>query len=163
GGLDQLAQGACAVRRLQIQRNALLAAIELEEEGADAVDERSPSARVVAVRGLFDLQHLGAHVAEHHRGERPGNDARQVDDADSIQWRHAAFYRFGTIDAGSSARCHAATCASAHEATKWRLEFSATHVSGSRRTAISQDRIHDGTKAHAADERAVTGASLARH
>ena len=54
------------------------------------MDERRPSARVVAVLRLFDLQHLGAHVAEHHRAERTGHHARQVDHAKAVEGSHMA-------------------------------------------------------------------------
>ena len=53
-----------------------------------AVDERPPAARVVAVLRLFDLQHVGAHVAEHHRAERPGDDPREIDHPQPLEWSH---------------------------------------------------------------------------
>ena len=46
-------------------------------------------ARVVAVLRLLDLEHLGAHVAEHHRAERAGHNPREIDHPQSVQWRHA--------------------------------------------------------------------------
>ena len=78
-GLDQPPERVGAVGRLQIERDALLAAVQREKEAAGAFDERRPGARVVAVLRLFDLQDLGAHVAEHHRAERAGDDPREID------------------------------------------------------------------------------------
>src|SRR5262249_4034957 len=109
GGLDQPPQRSRAGRRLEIERHALLVAIELVVERADAVDERSPAARIVAMRRLLDLEHLGAHVAEHHRRERTGDDPGQVDDAYSIEWGHAAFYRLAAYDASRTTSSSATT------------------------------------------------------
>ena len=89
GRLDEPRQGLRAFRRLQIERHALLAAIEREVEAPPAVNVRRPGARVVAVLRLFDLQHLGAHVAQHHGAERTGDDAGEIDHPQSMQWRHA--------------------------------------------------------------------------
>jgi hypothetical protein len=70
----QPAQRFSAALALEIQRDAFLAAVQGQEEAAPAVDERTPAARIVAVLRFFDLENLGAHVAEHHRAVRPGND-----------------------------------------------------------------------------------------
>jgi len=43
--------------------------------------ERRPRARVLA--GAIDAKHLGAHVREHHPGERTGPDARDLDDSNT--------------------------------------------------------------------------------
>src|SRR4029453_13637354 len=61
-------------------------------EAAPAVDERTPAARIVAVLWFLDLENLGAHVAEHHRAVRPGNDAGEIDHAHTVQWWHARDY-----------------------------------------------------------------------
>src|SRR5581483_674271 len=94
---DQAAQRLGAVRRLEIDRDALLAAVQREEEAALAADERRPRARVVAVLGLLDLQHLGAPVAELHRAERTGDDPRQIDDLHAVEWQHCARGSFNHI------------------------------------------------------------------
>ena len=57
---------------------------------------RRPRSKHVAVRpvgqrsahgaGALDPDHLGAHVGEQHRGERPGADAGDLDDAVSVEW-----------------------------------------------------------------------------
>src|SRR5262249_34042070 len=71
--------------RLEIQGQAPLAPIDRHEVARLATDERRPLARVVALAGLLDLDHVGSHVAEHHRGERTGPDAREVQHADAAQ------------------------------------------------------------------------------
>ena len=52
------------------------------------VPRRAPGARVVAAVGALDLDHVGAEVAQQHRGERPGEHAREVGDEDPFQRRH---------------------------------------------------------------------------
>ena len=51
---------------------------------------RPPGARVVAAVRALDLHDVGAEVAEQHRGERPGEHAREVGDEDAVQRRHRA-------------------------------------------------------------------------
>lgn len=42
------------------------------------------------IRHTFDVEHIGAEMAEHHRGVRPGTDTCQFDDSQSVHWsRHA--------------------------------------------------------------------------
>src|SRR5205807_3755948 len=89
GRLNQLPQRSRTGGGLQIERDAFLAPVQLEEKAAAAVDERAPAARVVSMFRFFDLEHLGAHVAEHHRAERTRDDTREIDHAQTIKWRHA--------------------------------------------------------------------------
>ena len=49
------------------------------------VVRRSPAAGVVAEPGPLDLDHLGAEVAEHHRRERSGEHAGEVEDPQVAQ------------------------------------------------------------------------------
>ena len=49
---------------------------------------RAPGARVVAAVGALDLDHVGAEVAEQHRGQRAGEHAREVGDQDPVERRH---------------------------------------------------------------------------
>ena len=88
GGLDQPAERRGALSRLEIERDALLAAVEREEEAAGAFHQRRPGARVVAVLRFFDLEDLGAHVAQHHRAERSRYHAREIDDPEAAQGSH---------------------------------------------------------------------------
>src|SRR5258708_7268705 len=50
--------------RLQVHRQALLVAVHAEEDGALPVAERRPAAGFVADLGRFNLDDLGAEVAE---------------------------------------------------------------------------------------------------
>ena len=69
---------------LEIERDALLVAVDAQEIRALAVDERrSPGARVVAAARMLDLDDPRAHVGEQHRAVRARQHARQV------QHRHA--------------------------------------------------------------------------
>ena len=81
GRLNQLGQERLAFDRFQIDGDALLVAVDAEKIRAPAADERRPLARIVAVPGILDLDHLGAHVAEQHRAQRPGQHTREVEDA----------------------------------------------------------------------------------
>jgi len=60
---------------------------------------RPPAARVVTRAGRFDLDHIGAHVAEHHRAQRTGQNARQVKHAHAGQRALGVFrhYCSGTV------------------------------------------------------------------
>jgi hypothetical protein len=50
-----------------------------------AQERRPPLARVVAMAGTFDLDHLGAEVREVLRGPRPGEHACEIEDADAVE------------------------------------------------------------------------------
>ena len=39
------------------------------------------------LRGVLDLDHLGAEVAEHGGGERPGEEGGEVEDAEAVEGR----------------------------------------------------------------------------
>ena len=86
--VDQTAEHVGAGVGLQIDGEALLAAVQAEKEGAPPVPERRPGAGVVALGRLLDLDDLGAHVAEHHRAVGTGEDARQVEHPESGQGGH---------------------------------------------------------------------------
>src|SRR5262249_54834866 len=84
---DEPVENGLALRRLQVQREALLAAVHRHEVRGLAARERWPAARVVALAGLLDLEDLGAHVAQRHRAEWPREHAGEVDDADAGERR----------------------------------------------------------------------------
>src|SRR5262249_44079284 len=77
-------------RRAQVERDRLLVAVDGEvvrgQAGAGVV-RRAPAARHVAVLGMLDLDHAGAEVAEHHRAEGAGEDAREVEDEHALERR----------------------------------------------------------------------------
>ena len=79
GAIDQAQQRIARRGALQVQHHAALVAVEHGEIAAHAlVAVRPDPAAVVAVR-RFDLDHIGAHVAEHLRGEWPEHDGREID------------------------------------------------------------------------------------
>ena len=85
GGRDQLAQHGLAFGAAQVERQRSLVAVERREIEAEAVAQDALLADRVAVVDALDLDDLGAHVGEEHRAERPGQDPRQIDDANALQ------------------------------------------------------------------------------
>ena len=76
------------LRLLEIERQALLVAVDAEEIRAFFADERrSPAARIVSPAGLLDLDDARAHVGEQHRAVRARENARQVDDEQAVERR----------------------------------------------------------------------------
>ena len=51
-------------RHFQVQGNAFLVAVHIAEISAEAIDERGIAPRVVTLARFFDLDNLGAHVAQ---------------------------------------------------------------------------------------------------
>jgi len=80
---DQLGQCLAALFVPQVERQRAFVAVEPGEIPAEPVADQTLPAHRVAVAGRFDLDHLGAHVAEQHGAERPGEDAGQIDHAQS--------------------------------------------------------------------------------
>src|SRR5262249_23501582 len=63
-------------RRLEIESDAALVAIHREVVGAlGPVPGRTPGASVVSLTRLFNLDDLGAEVAQHHRAVGAGQDS----------------------------------------------------------------------------------------
>ena len=87
---DEATQDRRAIRRLQVEAEASLVAVDREVVGRGAVRRRladpgrSPATRGVALR-WFDLDHIRPQVAEQHRAVRPGEHGRAVDDAQTVQ------------------------------------------------------------------------------
>ena len=69
---------------LEVQHQALLVAVHHREQRAFAVVHGADGAVVVALRRL-DLDDLGAQVGQQGRGQRPGQHAREVEDAHAVQ------------------------------------------------------------------------------
>jgi hypothetical protein len=85
----QQIQDVAAVRGPQVDDDAPLVAVDGGEVGAQAVGgrtpvRRSPGTRLVAA-GRLDLDDVGAEVGQEHGGERSGEDAAAVDDADPVE------------------------------------------------------------------------------
>src|SRR6266508_3175186 len=92
-GRDQATQHFLAAWMLQVQREALLVAVEALEIDAVLVSRirRHVAPHVTATCRLLDLDHLGAKVAQQHRRPRPGAILLGGEDADSCQrWRRGS-------------------------------------------------------------------------
>ena len=77
GAGGELARDLGARIAAQIDRDALLVAIEHREEAGAGAEQ---PARAVAVDRL-DLDHFGAQVGEHHPARRAHHHVRELDDA----------------------------------------------------------------------------------
>ena len=80
----QGAEDLLALRGREVQRDRLLVAAEHLPPEADAVALRAVGARRVAAR-VLDLDHVGAEVAQHRGGERPGEEGGDVEDLESLE------------------------------------------------------------------------------
>jgi hypothetical protein len=69
----------------EIERDRALIAVEGGEVERVAVARGTLRAHRVALAGRLHLDDLRPHVREEHRAERPGDDARQIDDADAFE------------------------------------------------------------------------------
>ena len=97
GPVEQPLEHRAPARRLEVQRQAFLVAVDAEEIRALAVDERrSPAARVVPLAGLLDLDDARPHVGQLHGAVGPRQHAREIDDREAGQGRvqsvHGARY-----------------------------------------------------------------------
>ncbi len=110
--LDQLPKDLLSFLGLEIQGDALLAPVHRHEVGRLAADERRPAARVVALAGLLDLDHLGAHVAEHHRAEGTRQDAGEVEHTNAGQ--RSFSFRHGVVLSRRASRDSARSRSCAH-------------------------------------------------
>src|SRR5204862_17370 len=75
---DERPEYRLARRSLEVQGDALLVAVHGHEVRRLAAREGRPAPRVVALPRLFDLDDLGAHVAQNHRAEGSGKDAGEI-------------------------------------------------------------------------------------
>ena len=80
---DELGEDRAVAVGGEVERDALLAAVQRHEVGRLAVEERPDLARVVAVSGPLDLDHARAELGQHQRAVRPRQHARQIDHRDS--------------------------------------------------------------------------------
>src|SRR6185437_14691747 len=64
---------------LEVQGDALLAAIERGEVCGLALKKRLETAGIVAAPWIFHLDDAGAHLGQHHRAKRTSQDAGQID------------------------------------------------------------------------------------
>jgi hypothetical protein len=84
---DQALEDRLALRRLQVQGQAALAAVGAEEIGSAPVHHRRPAAVLVAGE-VLDLDHLGAEVGEELAAGWAGQHAAEVEDPGPAQRRH---------------------------------------------------------------------------
>ena len=84
--LDKLVDDLPCLRRLDVERHALLAAVARLEDGVEAIGLRAQAAHRVAVARTLDFEHLGAHVGEHGGAVGPVLEAGEVEDLDPIEW-----------------------------------------------------------------------------
>ena len=82
---DQLLEQLLALRRLQIQGNALLVAVHVGIVHAGAVFDGAHGPGVVPLAGDLDLDDVGAEIRQHHRAVRSGQDPGEVQDRDISQ------------------------------------------------------------------------------
>ena len=69
----------------EIETDALLAAILLDEVDTAAVLEKGDGARRVALLGLFDLNDLGSEFGHQAGGRRAGQILGEIQDGDAVQ------------------------------------------------------------------------------
>ena len=86
---QQLAEDDAPALRLEVERDALLARVQVEEETAlvvvwHIVRERPQPPGIVALRRL-DLNDLSAEVCQELRAIRARNPLREIDDADAFE------------------------------------------------------------------------------
>ena len=74
-----------ALRRLEIDGDRALVAVEVQERGRKAVAPIAVGARVVALARLLDLDDVGALVGEDHGRPRPRQHRGQIDDANACE------------------------------------------------------------------------------
>ena len=90
GPADQSPQSGLAGLLLEVEGHGLLVPIRAQEVGRLTVavhrldERRSPSTGVVAAVGVLHLDHVGAEVAQHHRGVWSGQGTGQVDDHQTV-------------------------------------------------------------------------------
>ena len=86
---EELAHDDAAALCLEVQGNALLARVEMQEEAAlvvvrDVTRERAEAAGVVALRRLY-LDDVRAEVSEQLRAVWAGDPLREIDDANAFE------------------------------------------------------------------------------
>src|SRR5262249_60941283 len=84
----KLGQDGAPARGLEIDRDALLAAIDRQVIGGNPLDRgRHPGPSVVAAVGVLDLPDLGAEIRKRHGAPGPGEDPREVQHLDPVERR----------------------------------------------------------------------------
>ena len=86
-GLDgEATHDIAAVLLLEIDHDAALVAVEVEEGGGHAALERAAEEAGRIALGWFDFDHVGAEVTEHHRAKRSRHNLGEIQDAKPNEW-----------------------------------------------------------------------------
>src|SRR5262249_3316671 len=86
---DQLQRDRLALGLRDVQRDRALVSVHANEIRAllRAWHVRwRKAARVIACTGPLDLDHVGTEIGQHLRTGRPGENAREVEHAQALQW-----------------------------------------------------------------------------
>ncbi|ALE78229.1 hypothetical protein WY02_07050 [Pseudonocardia sp. AL041005-10] len=86
GAVDQRQERGAAPLVLEVEDDGLLVAVEPQERGALAVEERARRPGRVAGARWLDLDHPGSEVGELHRRERRGHEGPHLQHEHSGQW-----------------------------------------------------------------------------
>ncbi len=90
GRLGERQQRGAPSLRFQVEDDGTLAAVVVQERGGHTAAPVGAGPGVVAAARALDFDDVGALVREHHRRERPGDHARQVENASPVKRsRHA--------------------------------------------------------------------------
>ncbi len=93
GAGEQAMKDGAVVLVLEIERDALLAAVDRQQIARLAVVPGTDLAREISSVGMLDLDDAGAEVAEDQRADRAGEHAREVDDRGAGEWSRNAHGR----------------------------------------------------------------------
>jgi hypothetical protein len=85
GGVEQAQHGLAPLLRLEVDRHAALVTPEQRPPRRAVVQHAAHVPRRVAGAGALDLDHLGPEITEQRPHGRPGDDVRQLDDADAVE------------------------------------------------------------------------------
>jgi hypothetical protein len=85
GAGDQPAQRLGALGGLQVEHDRALVAVQRQVDRAHAGVLRDAVGAHQVALGPFDLDHVGAKVGQHLRGQRPEHDRGEVEHADAVQ------------------------------------------------------------------------------
>jgi len=83
GAAQQALEDGAVPGVLQVERDALLAAIQRRKVGGAPIDEGPDLARVVTTAGRLDLDDARTQIRQHQGAEGAREDARQIDDQDA--------------------------------------------------------------------------------
>src|SRR5699024_6979733 len=101
-GVDELVHDAGRLRRLEVEREALLRPVDPHEVARHPLDGRVVAAGEVANPGSFDLDDPGPQVGELAGGERGRDGLLAADDGDALE-RAGAGHAMPPIPCGTGA------------------------------------------------------------